>query len=247
MPQPAQVTSIEAVDGFKASLVVYVEKAGRLLDEVSAAIVRTRIWLETDRLIHWKNQVRRRTRELAQADQELLTARLSGMPEAVKARRMAAENARLALRQAEEGLDRVRHWIRRYETQVESQAKLVSQLRQTLAFDMTRAATFLQGAVTTLASYADLSPSPPSPNSKSGPTRAGSEMTQAPAPESGTGAAVPDDSSGVPPTKAPRDAPSDSGQDASPPSDTLIPGGINPPGAEGETSAPTPAQRKGPL
>src|ERR1051325_7567904 len=96
MPQPAQVTSIEAVDGFKASLVVYVEKAGRLLDEVSAAIVRTRIWLETDRLIHGKNQVRRRTRELAQADQELLTARLSGMPAAVKARRMAAENARLA-------------------------------------------------------------------------------------------------------------------------------------------------------
>ncbi len=97
MPQTAKVTSIEAIDAFKASLIVYLEKAGCVLDDVSDDVVRTRTWLQTDRQLHWKNQMRQRTRELAQAEQELLTARLSGMPEAIKTRQMAVNKARLAL------------------------------------------------------------------------------------------------------------------------------------------------------
>ena len=33
MPQSAKVTSIEAIDAFKASLIVYLEKAGCVLDD----------------------------------------------------------------------------------------------------------------------------------------------------------------------------------------------------------------------
>ena len=163
MAQPAKVTSIEALDAFKASLIVYLEKAGRLLDEVSEDVVRTRSWLETDRLVHWKKQVHVRTRALAQADQELLTARLSGMPEAVQTRRMAVNQAKLALREAEDGLARVRQWIRHYETQAQSHAKLVTQLRHSLAFDMSKAVAFLERAAATLAAYGEMSPPPSSP------------------------------------------------------------------------------------
>src|SRR2546430_12951766 len=63
MPQPAKVTSIEALDDFKANLIVYLEKAGRLLDEISEDVVRTRIWLETDRQLHWKKLVHHRSEE----------------------------------------------------------------------------------------------------------------------------------------------------------------------------------------
>lgn len=179
MAQPAQVASIETVDTFKASLVVYLDKAGRILDEANATVVRTRVWLEADRLVHWKNQVGRRTRELALADQELLTARLSGMDEAIRTRRMAADKARQALGRAEAGLDRVRHWIRNYETQVESPAKRVSQLRQVLASDMTRALAYLQSAVSTLAEYAGLSA--PAPAAATG-TPTGPAAAPAPGP-----------------------------------------------------------------
>ena len=161
MPQTAKVTSIEAIDAFKASLIVYLEKAGCVLDDVSDDVVRTRIWLQSDRQLHWKNQIRQRTRELAQAEQELLTARLSGMPEALKARQMAVNKARLALREAEERLDRVKQWIRQFETQVELRAKVVAQLRHSLAHDMGKAVAFLEGAAASLAAYAEMAPSAP--------------------------------------------------------------------------------------
>jgi hypothetical protein len=161
MPQTAKVTSIEAIDAFKASLIVYLEKAGCVLDDVSDDVLRTRIWLQTDRQLHWKNQTRQRTRELSQAEQELLTARLSGLPEAIKARQMAVNKARLALREAEERLACVKQWMRQFETQVESRAKVVTQLRHSLAHDMRKAVAFLEGAAATLAAYADVAPPPP--------------------------------------------------------------------------------------
>ena len=161
MPQTAKVTSIEAIDAYKASLIVYLEKAGCVLDDVTDDVVRTRIWLQTDRQLYWKNQMRQRTRELAQAEQELLTARLSGMPEAIKARQMAVNKARLTLREAEERLARVKRWMRQFETQVESRAKVVMQLRHSLAHDMRKAVAFLEGAAATLAAYADMAPPAP--------------------------------------------------------------------------------------
>ena len=172
MPQPAKVTSIEAVDAFKASLIVYLEKAGRLLDEVSEEVVRTRGWLQTDRLLHWKKQVYQRNKELAQAEQELLTSRLSGLPEAVKARGMTVNKAKLALQEAENRLNRVKQWNRQYETQVESHAKVVTQLRHSLAYDMKKALAFLEGAAATLADYAEMSP----PAASSAETPAGADV-----------------------------------------------------------------------
>jgi hypothetical protein len=161
MPQTARVTSIEAIDAFKASLIVYLEKAGCVLDDVSDDVVRTRIWLQSDRQLHWKNQTRERTRELAQAEQELLTARLSGMSEAIKSRQMAVRKARLALRDAEERLARVKQWLRQFETQVDSRVKVVTQLRHSLAHDMRKAVAFLEGAATSLAAYAEMAPPAP--------------------------------------------------------------------------------------
>ena len=161
MSQSAKITSIEALDAFKASLIVYLEKAGPILDEVNEDVVRTRIWLQADRQLHWKNLVRQRTKELAQAEQELLTARLSGLPEAIKIRRLAVNKSKLALQEVEEGLARVRQWLRQYETRVESHVKVVSQLRHLLTHDMSKAVAFLDGAAATLAAYAEISPPAP--------------------------------------------------------------------------------------
>jgi len=156
MSPSAKVTSVEALDAFKASLVVYLEKASRILDEVNADVARTRIWLQTDRQLHWKGLARQRTKDLAQAEQELLTARLSDLPEAIKIRRLSVNKAKLALQEAENGLARVKQWLRQYETRVEAHAKVVSQLRHMLAHDMSKALSFLEAAATALAAYAEI-------------------------------------------------------------------------------------------
>ena len=48
MPERAHVTSLEALESFRASLILYVSKARPTLEEVSADVVRTRLWLEND-------------------------------------------------------------------------------------------------------------------------------------------------------------------------------------------------------
>ena len=98
----ARVTSIDALDDFRAKLLVYCARARRLLDDVNDDVVRTRVWLQSDRLPYWKKQVWLKQKELAIADQELMTARLSDMPEATQARRMAVNKCKAALREAEE-------------------------------------------------------------------------------------------------------------------------------------------------
>ena len=90
---------------------------------------------------------------------------------------MAVNKARLALREAEERLARVKQWMRQFETQVESRAKVVAQLRHSLAHDMGKAVAFLEGAAATLAAYADMAlPAPVIPQLRANET--GTAATQ---------------------------------------------------------------------
>ncbi len=77
MPQKAHVTSVEALEAFRSSLIVYVSKARPTLEEVTADVLRTRLWLETEQRTHWEGQVRRRAKELEQAQAALFSARIS--------------------------------------------------------------------------------------------------------------------------------------------------------------------------
>ena len=63
MPDRAKVTSLEAIEAFRAKLVIYRDRASRVLDEVADEVTRTRGWLEIDRQTHWQGQIRRLTRE----------------------------------------------------------------------------------------------------------------------------------------------------------------------------------------
>lgn len=163
MSTPARVHSIEELDAFRAVLLVYLDKAERVLDDTMNDVVRTRVWLETDRRLHWRNQIRDRSKTLSLAEAELLTAKLSGHPEAIQDRRMAVNRAKRALEEAEAGRDRVERWLRHFESEVESRTQVVTQLRQVLSHDMRKAVAFLDAASAALADYAGLV-SPPTPD-----------------------------------------------------------------------------------
>jgi hypothetical protein len=165
MPDRAKVTSLEAIESFRAKLVIYRDKAGRVLDEVSDDVTRTRLWLENDRIPYWQNQIRTRHRELEQRQQELFTAQLSGLLEASQVQQAAVQKARHALRDAEARLQLVKQWNRQYDQRVEPVGRQVEKFRQTLGTDLGRALAWMNELLKTLSDYAELShkaaPAPP--------------------------------------------------------------------------------------
>jgi len=158
MPDRAKVSSLEALEDFRARLIVYRDKAARVLDEVGDEVTRTRLWLENDRPAYWQNQIRQRTRELEQAQQELFSAQLSGLREASYTQQAAVQKCRRAIHEAEDRLKVVKQWQRQFDQRAETPARQVEKLRHLLSVDLGQAIAWLAEATKTLTAYAELSP-----------------------------------------------------------------------------------------
>jgi hypothetical protein len=158
MPDRAQVTSLEAIEAFRSRLIVYREKAGRVLDDVSGDVMRTRLWLQTDRVTFWEGQIRRRGKDLEMRQQELFSAQLSGMRDASFVQQQAVQRARREVQAAHDKLHLVKQWSRQYDQRVEPPAKQVEKLRHNLVHDLGLAVAFITEATKTLADYAEITP-----------------------------------------------------------------------------------------
>ena len=158
MPERAKVTSLEAIEDFRAKLIVYRDKATRVLDEVSDEVTRARLWLENDRPAHWQNQIKKRTRDLELAQQELFSAQLSGLRDASYAQQAAVQKSRRAIRDAEDRIKLVKQWERQFDQRVQTPARQVEKLRHILSNDLGQAVFWLNDVTKTLTDYAELSP-----------------------------------------------------------------------------------------
>jgi chromosome segregation ATPase len=154
MAAEARVTSVEALELFRAQFIVYLDKAKSAVDEIHDEVLRTRVWLQNDRGPFWQMELRRRQRKLEEAQQELLTARIGNLREASAAQQMAVRRAKEAVVQAEEKITRIKQWIRDYDSRVEPLGRSVDKLRDVLAVDMERGVMFLNGAIESLHAYA---------------------------------------------------------------------------------------------
>lgn len=158
MPERAHVTSVDALETFRASLILYVSKARPALEETSSEVVRTRVWLQNDQRTHWESQIRRRAKELEQAQQALSSARLSKLREASTAEQRAVQKAKRSIEEAEAKLKLLRRWNREFDSQVDPLVKQLSKLHTLLSHDMLKAAAYLAQAMDTLAAYAEVAP-----------------------------------------------------------------------------------------
>ena len=163
MPERAQVTSLEVIEAFRARLIIYRDKAGRVLDEVSEDVIRTRVWLQSDRVTFWEGQIRKRQKELEMRQQELFSAQLSGMRDASFVQQQAVQRSRRAIGEAEEKLHVVKQWTRQYDQRVEPLGKQVEKLRHNLVHDLGHAIAFLGEVTKTLAEYTEMSPATSAP------------------------------------------------------------------------------------
>jgi hypothetical protein len=156
MPVRANVTSIEAIDSFRANLIVYISKARPALEEVSSDLFRMRNWIEHDQRIYWEGQVRRRARQLEDAKQALFSAEMANLRDATHAERMAVVKAKRILDEAEEKLKVVKKWAREFGNQVEPLAKRLEKLHTILSNDLPLGAAFLAQVTKALHDYAEI-------------------------------------------------------------------------------------------
>jgi flagellar biosynthesis chaperone FliJ len=161
MPDRAQVTSLEAIEAFRARLITYREKAGRVLDEVSDEVTRARLRLQTDYRMNCEGQIRRCHKEVEMRQQELFSAQLSGLREASYAQQHAVNRAKQKLREAEEKLQKIKIWHRQFDQRVEPPTRQVDKLRHTLVNDLAQGIAHLAAITKTLDDYAGLTPSSP--------------------------------------------------------------------------------------
>lgn len=150
----AHVTNLEALGRFRSSLVLFLERANLVLDEVGEEVKRTRIWLQAEQRLKIAQEMKRRERELEMLEQELFSARLSDLAQKKSGAQMQVNKKRRELRELEDIQRKVAAWLRNFDSTVETEAKKVEKLRHLLDTDMAKAVSFLTEAIRQLDAYA---------------------------------------------------------------------------------------------
>src|SRR5579859_1317399 len=166
MPEQARVTSLEALQTFRSNLIVYLSHARPLLEEVSAGVMRTHLWLENEQRSRWENQIRKQLKELQQAQQSLFSAKLGSLGHGMSAEQLAVHRAKRTLEESETKLKIVKKWDRDYDGRLQPLVKQMEKLHTVLSTDMVQAVAFLNQAINTLSAYAEVK----NPGTPSSPT-----------------------------------------------------------------------------
>jgi chromosome segregation ATPase len=160
----AQVTSVAALENFRAALLVFLSQARASLDEARSEVLRTRLWLENDQSRYWENQLRARGLALERAQAEMFGARMSKFGGDTQEKAAIVRRAKLAVAEAEEKLKRLKKSYRELEHDAEPLLKQVEKLQSFLSSDMGMAVVKLNELIKALEAYAGVAaPAPRKP------------------------------------------------------------------------------------
>jgi DNA-binding transcriptional regulator GbsR (MarR family) len=162
MSERAQITSIEAVEDFRAQLIVYQTSVRAALEEISSEMLRMRQWIETDRRNYWEQQLKIRARKLEEARQAVFSSRLSNLREVSAAEQLAERKAKYALEEAEAKLRTIKQWEQHFNSRVEPLVKQTDKLLTVLTLDLPKGIAFLSQVVVLLQDYAAMQRGPAS-------------------------------------------------------------------------------------
>ena len=155
MAEQAKITSLDALERFRADLIVFITNAHRCVDEAGDEVRRTRQWLQGEQRMHWEGEARRRKRVLDQADADLYSARLSGLKDRTIVQEEAVRKAKRAMTEAEDKLRVLKKWNRDFDNCADPLVKRLEGMRYFLDHDMPKALTYLVQAQRTLEAYAE--------------------------------------------------------------------------------------------
>jgi hypothetical protein len=158
MAEKAQITSVEAIESFRAQLIVFLGQARPVLDEVANEMSRMRLWLQNDQRMFWEQELRRRARRLEEAKQELFNATVSSLQTGTAALlQMTVQRSRRAVDEAEAKLKFLKRWDAELDNRSSPLMKQTEQLQGFLATDMARAVAYLDQVLKALDAYHNVS------------------------------------------------------------------------------------------
>jgi hypothetical protein len=166
MADRAQVASVDAIEAFRSRLLVYLAKVRPVVEEAASDLRRTQLWIDTDQRLHWEREYRRRSRAHEEAQQALLSARISSFRGAIASEQMAVHRTREALAEADEKSRTLRRWSRDLGPLTQPLTGPVNHLDTLLAQDMSQAVAFLTEILRHLDAYSEARldlPPPPTP------------------------------------------------------------------------------------
>ncbi len=158
MATEAKVRSLDALESFRASLIVFMTRARRAIDQVGEEVARTRQWMMNDQRIHWTEQLRKRMRAMKQAEQELFSAKLSTLKSSVTRQEQAVRKAKEQVDEAEMKMRSVKNWNRDFDRIADPLVKKLDSVRQFLEHSVPRGVAYLETTQRILESYAGTPP-----------------------------------------------------------------------------------------
>ena len=156
MADQAKVASLDAVESFRTSLIIFMEKARKALDEVADTVRRTRYWVQDEQPNYWLMEKRRRQRQLEQAEQELYSSRLSTLEEVSTEAQMMVRRARRAIEEVDAKIRIVKKWGRDYDSEVEPLARRIDTLNDLVQSKYPKAVSQLTEMLRILEEYANV-------------------------------------------------------------------------------------------
>jgi hypothetical protein len=92
--------------------------------------------LQLEQPAYWSSQIKLRQKKLDQAQQELMSARLSEFVDTPSMQQMAVRKARAALEEAQAKLERTKTWARDYDRTVDPLARKLDSFRDFIENDL---------------------------------------------------------------------------------------------------------------
>jgi hypothetical protein len=163
MSDQVKISSIDALEAFRADLIQYISKARVALEDMEGDVRRTQTWLDTDRVQHWGGQIKHWMKMLQQAEQELYSANLTN-PQASNAfQKMSVLKAKRKLEEAEEKMRLVKHWRQTFENRATPLLRQLDPMFHLVGQQLPKGVFSLGESIKALQAYAEKSP-PPKPS-----------------------------------------------------------------------------------
>lgn len=161
MSGPAKVSSIEALEAFRADLIRYIEKARTALEDAEGEVRRTRSWLDMDRTQHWAMEIKKRNKRLEMAEADYYNARITRPTESHTAHKHMIARARRELEEAEAKALVVKKWRERFDNVVMPLVRQLDPAFTMVGRELPKGVHQLAESVKALQEYAERFPSAP--------------------------------------------------------------------------------------
>jgi|688.fasta_scaffold343613_3 hypothetical protein len=166
MSDQVKVSSIDALEAFRADLIQYVEKARVALEDAEGEVRRTRTWLDVDRTNYWTRQLKQRAKELDQVEAEFYNAKITRPTESHAFHKMAVLKAKRRLEEAESKILVLKKWRQTYDNRVTPMLRQLDPMFFLVGLHLPKAIHSLGESIKALQAYAEkgptAKPAPPS-------------------------------------------------------------------------------------